>query len=82
MSSPIRGRALVINNKNFISTKLRQRVGSDADVMNITGLLTALMFELTVATDLSAQVNPHTNRGNFDSSSTAKLNNYHIFKAT
>lgn len=55
MSSPIRGRALVINNENFQGT-CGKREGSGVDVTNLEGLLTSLSFELTVATDLTAEV--------------------------
>lgn len=57
MSSKYRGRALVINNTHFTAPGIEQRVGSEVDVNNLSGLLTSLKFELTVADDFTAEVN-------------------------
>ena len=59
MSSPIRGRALIINNMSFDTKeeKYDWRDGSDVDMSNMRSLLSKLSFEQTVATDFAAEVN-------------------------
>ena len=58
MSSPIRGRALVINNMNFIdeNKKVHCREGSEVDISNVLSMLKELSFERIVAKDFTAEV--------------------------
>lgn len=55
MSYPKRGRAVIINNKNFRGDDGR-REGSDVDVRNISRLFFELKFETRKLQDLTAQV--------------------------
>ncbi|XP_067936777.1 caspase-3-like [Watersipora subatra] len=55
MSSPLRGRALIINNKTFSVPGYSMRVGSDVDVRSLCDLFTGLGFEPIVKMDLTAQ---------------------------
>ncbi|XP_067936783.1 caspase-3-like [Watersipora subatra] len=54
MSSPLRGRALIINNKTFSDPKFKPRHGSEVDVQNLRDLFTGLGFESIVKVDLTA----------------------------
>ena len=58
MSSPFRGRAMIINNRFFSSR--RDRAGSEVDYKNLQSLFTDLEFEMVKGepdlTDLTAQV--------------------------
>ena len=54
MSSPIRGRALVINNISFAGDLRRN--GSDVDVDNITAVWKQMNLEVVTKIDLTAQV--------------------------
>ncbi|XP_067935149.1 caspase-2-like [Watersipora subatra] len=55
MSSPLRGRALIINNKTFSVPGYSTRVGSEVDVRSLRDLFTGLGFESIVKMDLTAQ---------------------------
>ena len=59
MSSTVRGRALIINIKNFFLTR-ELRDGSEVDYENISGLFKDLNFDIVKTqkelTDLSSQV--------------------------
>jgi len=52
-----RGRALIINNKNFVGRPDLCRKGSDADVENMSVMLKSLKFDVETHTDLTAEVN-------------------------
>ena len=58
MSSPFRGRAMIINNRFFSSR--RDRAGSEVDYKNLQRLFRTLRFEMVKPekslTDLTAQV--------------------------
>jgi len=62
MTSPTRGRCLIINNRNFEvlsspdKVKLDKRKGSDVDVANVLNVFTQLSFICEVHTNLSSQV--------------------------
>ncbi|KAF6028538.1 hypothetical protein EB796_013154 [Bugula neritina] len=51
-----RGRALIINNKNFVERPDLCRKGSDADVENMSAMLKFLKFDVVTHTDLKAEV--------------------------
>jgi len=51
-----RGRALIINNKNFDKRPDLCRQGSDIDVENISVMLRAFKFDVFTHTDLKAEV--------------------------
>jgi len=51
-----RGRALIINNKNFVERPNLRREGSDADVENMSVMLKSLKFDVETHTDLKAEV--------------------------
>jgi len=51
-----RGKALIINNKNFVERPDLCREGSDADVDNISVMLKSLKFDVETHTDLTAEV--------------------------
>ena len=59
MSSPIRGRALIINNHLFMDPEMNRK-GSDVDVKNMTRMLKEFKFEISETTvgrhNLSAEV--------------------------
>ena len=67
MSSPTRGRFLIINNNKFDTptstdqVELSTRSGSEVDVRNITKLFQALSFLQNVHTDLSSHVSININ---------------------
>ena len=63
MSTPSRGRCLVINNRYFDQEvtspgqqKLEHRDGSEMDVKNISKVFKRLSFDCDIKTDLPAQV--------------------------
>jgi len=62
MTSPTRGRCLIINNRDFEApstpdqVKLDKREGSDVDVANIVNVFTQLSFICEVHTNLTRQV--------------------------
>ena len=63
MSTPMRGRCLVINNRYFDQQptspgqqKLEHRDGSEMDVKNISKVFKRLSFDCDIKTDLPAQV--------------------------
>ena len=63
MSTPMRGRCLVINNRYFDQQptspgqqKLEHRDGSEMDVKNISKVFERLSFDCDIKTDLPAQV--------------------------
>ena len=63
MSTPTRGRCLVINNRYFDQEvtspgqqKLEHRDGSEMDVKNISKVFKRLSFDCDIKTDLSAHV--------------------------
>jgi len=51
-----RGKALIINNKNFDERPDLCREGSDADVENMSLMLQSLKFDVETHTDLTAEV--------------------------
>jgi len=51
-----RGKALIINNKNFVERSDLYREGSDADVENMSVMLKSLKFDVEIHTDLTAEV--------------------------
>ncbi|KAF6026047.1 hypothetical protein EB796_015644 [Bugula neritina] len=51
-----RGKALIINNKNFVERSDLYREGSDADVENMSVMLKSLKFDVETHTDLTAEV--------------------------
>jgi len=51
-----RGRALIINNKNFVERPDLCREGSDADVENMSVMLKSLKFDVETHTDLKSEV--------------------------
>jgi len=51
-----RGKALIINNKNFGERPDLCREGSDADVENMSVMLKSLKFDVETGTDLTAEV--------------------------
>jgi len=51
-----RGKALIINNKNFVERPDLCREGSDADVENMSVMLKSLKFDVETHTDLTAKV--------------------------
>ncbi|KAF6025200.1 hypothetical protein EB796_016511 [Bugula neritina] len=51
-----RGKALIINNKNFVERPDLCRKGSDADVENMSAMLKFLKFDVVTHTDLKAEV--------------------------
>jgi len=54
--TPIRGRALIINNVNFDGTALARRDGSDVDVVNMEAMLQEFNFEVEIKSNLTATV--------------------------
>jgi len=62
MTSPTRGRCLIINNRDFEvpstpdQVKLDKREGSDVDVANILNVFTQLSFICEVHTNLTSKV--------------------------
>jgi len=62
MTSPIRGRCLIINNRDFEvpstpdQVKLDDRQGSDVDVANVLNVFTQLSFICEVHSNLSSKV--------------------------
>jgi len=65
MTAPMRGRCLVINNKDFDQQavtapvghpKLADRNGSEFDVMNIEKVFQQLSFHCEIKTNLTGQV--------------------------
>ena len=56
MNSPKRGRALIINNKNFPSSSQPERHGTDIDATNIDQLLGHLGYITRLVGDLTAMV--------------------------
>lgn len=56
MTSPKRGRAIIINNMNFKGRDEARREGSDVDLRNINRLFYELGFETTKLQDLTAKV--------------------------
>ncbi|KAF6022364.1 hypothetical protein EB796_019334 [Bugula neritina] len=51
-----RGRALIINNMNFVKRPDLCRKGSDVDVENMSAMLKTLRFDVVTHTDLKAEV--------------------------
>jgi len=51
-----RGKALIINNKNFNQRPDLCREGSDADVEKMSFMLKSLKFDVETHTDLKAEV--------------------------
>jgi len=51
-----RGKALIINNKNFVERPDLCREGSNADVENMSVMLKSLQFDVETHTDLKAEV--------------------------
>jgi len=51
-----RGRALIINNENFLEGPDLQRRGSSADVDNMLDMMKAFKFEVLIRQDLKAEV--------------------------
>jgi len=51
-----RGRALIINNKNFDKRPDMHRKGSDVDVENMSAMLKDFKFDVVTHTDLKAEV--------------------------
>jgi len=51
-----RGRALIINNENFLERPDLQRKGSNADVDNMLDMMKAFKFEVLIRQDLKAEV--------------------------
>lgn len=59
MSFPVRGRCLIINNRDFASSsqlRMDKREGSDMDVINICNVFTQLHFCCEIHTNLSGEV--------------------------
>jgi len=55
-----RGRALIINNKNFDKRPDMYRKGSDVDVENMSAMLKDFKFNVVTHTDLKAEVSQFT----------------------
>jgi len=51
-----RGRALIINNKNFDKRADLCRTGSDVDVENMSAMLKVFKFDVVTHTDLKVEV--------------------------
>jgi len=51
-----RGKALIINNKNFVERPDLCRDGSEADVDNMSVMLKSLKFDVETHIDLTAEV--------------------------
>lgn len=56
MTSPVRGRCLILNNEKFKAQRLQKRRGSEMDVRNLIGVFKKLGLEVNVETDLTAEV--------------------------
>jgi len=51
-----RGKALIINNKNFVERPDLCRKSSDADIEKMSAMLKSLKFDVETHTDLTAEV--------------------------